>query len=167
MTKFDSGTIARHSRGTGPGGPQDHAVTTRKPVNREVYEGADLIALRLRSAKKPAVIPFLEIPPEEIDLEPVTLEPMSLTDAEPIPIMPLVVPMSEILPFDDEDVPEITPAVASDPADGAAAASSVPAPTRDGKTPTSAPTASPSDGLSLFGVGTILDEKPRGKGRGR
>jgi hypothetical protein len=139
-------------------------VTTRKPVNREVYEGADLIALRLRSAKKPAVIPFLEIPPEEIDLEPVTLEPMSLTDAEPMPIMPLVVPMSEILPFDDEDVPEVIPTVVQDPV---VATSSVPAPTSDGKT-TPGPAAPPSDGLSLFGVGTIIDEKPRGgKGRGR
>jgi hypothetical protein len=139
-------------------------VTTRKTANREVYEGADLIALRLRSAKKPAVIPFLEIPPEEIDLEPVTLEPMSLTDAEPMPIMPLVVPMSEILPFEDDDVPEITPDIAHDPA---AIASSVPAPTSDGKLSTLGPAAPPSDGLSFFGVGTILDEKPRGKGRGR
>ncbi len=143
------------------------SVTTRKPVNRSVYEGADMIALRLRAAKKPAVIPFLEIPPEEIDLEPVTLEPVDLTDAEPMPIMPLVVPASEILPFDDEDVPEVTPvpvnpsANAGDPTANAAHGSS------EAKPPPAPGPAAPGDGLSLFGVGTILDDKPRGKKRGR
>jgi len=141
-------------------------VTTPKPVNRAVYEGADLIALRLRSAKKPAVIPFLEIPPEEIDLEPVTLEPLSLTDAEPIPIMPLVVPLSEILPFDDDDevVPDVIPVVVHDPA--AVVPSSVPAPTSENKPPPG-PAAPINEGLSLFGVGTILDEKSHGKNRRR
>jgi hypothetical protein len=123
-------------------------VTTRKPVNREVYEGADMIALRLRAARKPAVIPFLEIPPEEIDLEPVTLEPVALTDAEPMPIMPLVVPASEILPFDDEEETAAAPTTSN---------------AAEGK-PTSAPTT-PSEGLPLFGVGTILDGKEPGKRR--
>lgn len=138
-------------------------MTTRKPVNREVYEGADMIALRLRSAKKPAVIPFLEIPPEEIDLEPVTLEPVDLTDAEPMPIVPLVVPASEILPFDDDEddgssaaFPAIT--VAQTP------------PTSPSASPVAAtdatPPSNPGD-LSLFGVGTIIDQKPRGKPRPR
>ena len=57
-------------------------MSNSKFVNRSVYEGADMIALRLRAAKKPAVIPFLEIPPEEIDLEPMTIEPVDLTDAQ-------------------------------------------------------------------------------------
>lgn len=137
-------------------------MTNRKPVNRSVYEGADMIALRLRAAKKPAVIPFLEIPPEEIDLEPLTLEPVALTDAEPMPIMPLIVPVSEILPFDDDDeVPEITPHTTDDAASANAAGNA------DSKPPAPGPAAPPADGLSLFGVGTIIDDKPRGKKRGR
>ncbi len=133
-------------------------MTNSKSVNRSVYEGADMIALRLRAAKKPAVIPFLEIPPEEIDLEPVTIEPVELTDAEPMPIMPLVVPVSEILPFDDDDE------------DGTPTAPANQAPSSNVAGP--GPAAPPiSDGLSLFGVGTILDAKPgkdhKGTGRNR
>ncbi len=79
-------------------------MTPRKPVNRAVYEGSDMIALRLRAARKPLVIDLLEIPPEEIDLEPVLLEPIELQNADIQPIEPLVVPMSEILP-DEEGVP--------------------------------------------------------------
>jgi hypothetical protein len=129
-------------------------VTTPKPVNRSVYEGADLIAMRLRAAKKPAVIPFLEIPPEEIDLEPVTIEPVSLVDAEPVSIMPLIVPMDDIMPFDEDDevLPEIIPAPAS-PA---------PMPTITPVDVSGPPT--PSEGLSLFGVG-VIETKPRGKRR--
>lgn len=123
-----------------------------------------MIALRLRAAKKPAVIPFLEIPPEEIDLEPVTIEPVDLTDAEPMPIMPLVVPASEILPFDDDEeggdgVPAPPP-----PAPTSNTAGDVKA------TTPSKPTAPANgEGLSLFGVGTILDHKDRKNrgGRGR
>jgi hypothetical protein len=137
-------------------------VTNPKSVNRSVYEGADMIALRLRAAKKPAVIPFLEIPPEEIDLEPVTIEPVDLTDAEPMPIMPLVVPASEILPFDDEEVDTIE--VVNVPVSGSPTSNAA----GDAKTPTPGPAAPPAnDGLSLFGVGTILDNKDRGgKDRG-
>lgn len=137
-------------------------MTNSKSVNRSVYEGADMIALRLRAAKKPAVIPFLEIPPEEIDLEPVTIEPVDLTDAEPVPIMPLVVPASEILPFDEDgdDVPPPAPAPPSSNTSG------------DARTPAPGPsTPAAGDGLSLFGVGTIIDNKSGkdrgGKGRGR
>jgi len=132
-------------------------VSNSKYVNRSVYEGADMIALRLRAAKKPAVIPFLEIPPEEIDLEPVTIEPVDLTDAEPMPIMPLVVPASDILPFEDDEDVEIElmatpPAPASEPPTSNAAG--------DAKSPIPGPAAPPvSDELSLFGVGTILDSK--------
>lgn len=127
-------------------------MTNSRFVNRSVYEGADMIALRLRAAKKPAVIPFLEIPPEEIDLEPVTIEPVDLTDAEPMPIMPLVVPASEILPFDDDDEGEhISPPVSE---------TQTPNTINDGKTPAPGPAApSANEGLSLFGVGTILDNK--------
>lgn len=135
-------------------------MTNSKSVNRSVYEGADMIALRLRAAKKPAVIPFLEIPPEEIDLEPVTIEPVDLTDAEPMPIMPLVVPVSEILPFDEDedDVPAPVPEPPTSNTNG------------DARTPAPGPAAPPAgDGLSLFGVGTILDNKAgkdrRGKSR--
>lgn len=139
-------------------------MTNSRFVNRSVYEGADMIALRLRAAKKPAVIPFLEIPPEEIDLEPVTIEPVDLTDAEPMPIMPLVVPASEILPFDDDDEGEnISPPVSE---------TQTPNTIHDGKTPAPGPAApSANEGLSLFGVGTILDNKSArdrgGKGRKR
>jgi hypothetical protein len=146
----------RLAQGAGP-----PSVTTRKPVNRSVYEGADMISLRLRAAKKPAVIPFLEIPPEEIDLEPVTLEPVALTDAEPMPIMPLIVPASEILPFDDEEVQQVMPASASERSPGANA------PGDDPKPPANGPSAPADDGLSLFGVGSIIEDKPRGKPRKR
>lgn len=138
-------------------------MTTRKPVNREVYEGADMIALRLRSAKKPAVIPFLEIPPEEIDLEPVTLEPVDLTDAEPMPIVPLVVPASEILPFEDD---EDDGSSAAYPSIRVASVPETPTPPPTPQTPPPAPTET-SEGLSLFGVGTILDQKQRGKPKPR
>lgn len=140
-----------------PAGPQDRdPVTTPKPVNRSVYEGADLIAMRLRAAKKPAVIPFLEIPPEEIDLEPVTIEPVSLTDAEPMPITPLIVPMDDIMPFDEDDEvpPPVPPATGSGPVEQPPAA-----PGSDAGGP---PT--PSEGLSLFGVG-VIETKSRGKRR--
>jgi hypothetical protein len=80
---------------------------TRKNANREVFEGSDMIALRLRAAKKPAVIPFLEIPPEEIEVEPITLDPVDLTEIELVAIAPLTVPMTDILPYDD-DIQEIT-----------------------------------------------------------
>jgi hypothetical protein len=138
-------------------------VTTPKSVNRSVYEGADHIALRLRAAKKPAVIPFLEIPPEEIDLEPMTIEPVSLTDAEPVPIVPLIVPMDDIMPYDEDedDVPTVVPFPAQ--------ATSTPPPA---STPTAPPTTAtgpldnptPADGLSLFGVG-VIETKARGKRR--
>ena len=140
-------------------------MNTRKNVNREVYEGADMIALRLRSAKKPAVIPFLEIPPEEIDLEPVTLEPVDLTDAEPMPIVPLVVPVNEILPFeDDEDDGSSAafPAVQAEPHTPGPATPS-PSDSRTAAPGPVTPGGNSNDGLSLFGVGTILDSKPRGK----
>ncbi len=132
-------------------------MTTRKSLNREIYEGADMIALRLRAAKKPAVIPFLEIPPEEIDLEPVTIEPVDLTDAEPMPIMPLVVPVSEILPF-DEDEDDATSSVSE-----TSTAEMPPSSNRDtdGKTAAPRPAAPTGEGLSLFGVGTIIDKPTR------
>ncbi len=155
-----------HRLALGSGPP---SVTTRKPVNRSVYEGADMISLRLRAAKKPAVIPFLEIPPEEIDLEPLTLDPVDLTDAEPMPIMPLIVPASEILPFEDDDeMPEITPVITSDSstAEASSPTPNVPGGT-DTRNPGGGPTTPPSDGLSLFGVGTIIDDQPRGKNRKR
>ena len=134
-------------------------MTNSKFLNRSVYEGADMIAMRLRAAKKPAVIPFLEIPPEEIDLEPVTIEPVDLTDAEPMPIMPLVVPASEIMPFEDDEIDNIdvisTPVVEPPTANTGA----------DIKTPLPGPTSPPvSDGLSLFGVGTIINSTTKGQG---
>jgi hypothetical protein len=134
-------------------------VTTPKFVNRSVYEGADHIALRLRSARKPAVIPFLEIPPEEIDLEPVTIEPLSLIDAELVSIHPLVVPVSDILPFDDED--EAVEIPAADIKTLPVSVSSVVAPS----TPSSSPNA--SEELSLFGVGVIETKGSKGRSKKR
>jgi hypothetical protein len=78
-------------------------VTTRKPVNRAVYEGSDMIALRLRAARKPLVIDLLEIPPEEIDFEPVLLDPIELSDSDIQPIEPMIVPASEIQPDEDPE----------------------------------------------------------------
>ncbi len=128
-------------------------MTINKSVNRSVYEGADLIAMRLRAAKKPAVIPFLEIPPEEIDVEPVTIEPVSLLDAEPIPIMPLIVPMDDIMPFDEDE--EVQPAVIT-PTDSAHSTNPPPV------APAGPPPA--TEGLSLFGVG-VIETRARGKPR--
>lgn len=127
-------------------------MTIPKSVNRSVYEGADLISLRLRSARKPAVIPFLEIPPEEIDLEPVTIEPVTLSNAELISIKPLVVPLSDILPFDDDEPPQnvATPSALL-------LETSTPT-THTPSSPTSAPantSPTPNEGLSFFGVGVI------------
>ncbi len=135
-------------------------MTIPKSVNRSVYEGADLISLRLRSARKPAVIPFLEIPPEEIDLEPVTIEPVSLSNAELISIKPLVVPLSDILPFDDDEPP------LSVPPPSERSLSALSALMLETSTPTihtpSSPTSvpantspTPNEGLSFFGVGVI------------
>lgn len=144
-------------------------VTIPKSVNRSVYEGADLISLRLRSARKPAVIPFLEIPPEEIDLEPVTIEPVSLSGAELISIKPLVVPISDILPFDDEEPPQIIP----QQSERSLSASTTPLlqpSTLSTQTPpsqTSAPmhtSSTPNEGLSFFGVG-VIETKSRNKKR--
>ena len=104
-----------------------------------------MIGLRLRAAKKPAVIPFLEIPPEEIDLEPITIDPFDLTEAEPMPIAPLIVPMDEILPYDEEDDEVITK----------------PKVTSQGKNIPDKPAANPNSNFSspkvlpLFGVGEI------------
>ena len=144
-------------------------MTIPKSVNRSVYEGADLISLRLRSARKPAVIPFLEIPPEEIDLEPVTIEPVSLSDAELISIKPLVVPLSDILPFEDDEPPQMI----SPPPERLLLASTAPLSqpsTSSTQTPpsqTSAPANMPptsNEGLSFFGVG-VIETKSRSKKR--
>jgi len=81
-------------------------VTTRKPANRAVFEGSDMIALRLRAARKPLVIDLLEIPPEEIDFEPVLIDPIELSDSDVIPIEPLIVPASEIQP-DEDPAPQV------------------------------------------------------------
>jgi hypothetical protein len=132
-------------------------------MNREVFEGSDLIGLRLRAAKKPAVIPFLEIPPEEIDVEPITIDPFDLSEAEPISIAPLIVPMEDILPYDedddeddeDDDENTIVPPPLSVEVKNI---SSVKSQLRD-KTNKSSP-----DKLSLFGVGEI---EPQGKSRRR
>jgi hypothetical protein len=128
--------------------------STNKPLNREVFEGSDMIGLRLRAAKKPAVIPFLEIPPEEIDLEPITIDPFDLTEAEPMPISPLIVPMDEILPYDEEDdevmtKPEVTPQEKNIPNKPAANPNS---------------NVSSPNALPLFGVGEI---DTTGKSQGR
>jgi hypothetical protein len=139
-------------------------VTIPKSVNRSVYEGADLISLRLRSARKPAVIPFLEIPPEEIDLEPVTIEPVSLSDTELISIKPLVVPLSDILPFDDDEPPQIIPLLSESPLPAPMSPvveSSTPL-IHKPPSPTSAPASTSStlnEGLSFFGVGVIETKK--------
>ena len=146
-------------------------MTTPKFVNRMVYEGADHVALRLRSARKPAVIPFLEIPPEEIDLEPVTIEPVSLIDSELILIGPLVVPVSDILPFDDDEVFEIPGADSKTLVVPVSPAVALPTPINPASlvTPSLSVNAAPSlsassEGLSFFGVG-VIEPKVQGKKR--
>ncbi len=110
--------------------------------------------MRLRAAKKPAVIPFLEIPPEEIDLEPITIDPFDLTEAEPISIAPLIVPMDDILPFDEEDEEEAPPPIPVDHKNTSQAKS----------TPSNSTNNSSPENLSLFGVGEI---ETQGKSRRR
>jgi hypothetical protein len=112
----------------------EDAVTTRKPVNRAVYEGSDMIALRLRAARKPLVIDLLEIPPEEIDVEPVLLEPVELQDTDILPIEPLIIPASLIQPDDLDAGPIIGSGVNGPLLGSGGSASSV---------------------LSLFGVGWV------------
>jgi hypothetical protein len=141
------GARHRHHPPAPPARPP--TVTTRKPVNREVFEGSDLISLRLRAAKKPAIITLLELLPDEIDFEPVTIEPMTISEIEEVtPIEPLIVPASEIIPFeegDDDDVTfELPPASPAKPA-----------------TPPTAP-ATDIGGLPLFGVGWV-DTSPARK----
>ncbi len=125
----------------------------RKTPNREVFEGSDILGLRLRAAKKPAVIPFLEIPPEEIDIEPITLDPVDLTEAEPISISPLTVPMEDILPYEDDDEEEYSepPKPVQTPTPEKTPSKVTPKPTAPGN-------------LSLFGVGEI---ETKGKSRRR
>jgi hypothetical protein len=134
--------------------------STRKNANREVFESSDMIGLRLRAAKKPPVIPFLEIPPEEIDVEPITLDPIDLSEVEPVAITPLIVPMDDILPYED-DIEEIADIrVATQPAVSPLTTPAAPitAPAAPQK---NTPTTKPNSGtLSLFGVGEI-DPKAR------
>jgi hypothetical protein len=118
-------------------------VSTRKSCNRAVFEGSDVIALRLRAARKPMVIDLLEIPPEEIDFEPIPLEPVVLLEHDVVPIEPLIVPDSEILPIDDDEAP--------------------PPPTAPNPGPVSAAGSDKPKEFPLFGVGWVdVRSKRRG-----
>jgi hypothetical protein len=135
-------------------------TSSKRSLNREVFEGSDILGMRLRAAKKPAVIPFLEIPPEEIDLEPITIDPFDLIEAEPLSIAPLVVPMDEILPYDDDDEDlEINLATNAPPT--LADAKKIPPEKPAVKPPSD---SSSKESLSLFGVGEI---ETKGKTRRR
>lgn len=109
-------------------------MNTPKNVNREVFQGSDMIGLRLRAAKKPAILSMFEIPMEEIEIEPEMIEPVTVADVEVVSIVPMVVPADAILPWDDDDG-QATP--------------STPA----------TPPSHPLGDLPLFGVGWI-DSKP-------
>jgi hypothetical protein len=78
-------------------------VNNPKNVNREVFQGSDMIALRLRAAKKPAILSMFEIPMEEIEIEPEMIEPVTVADVEVVSIVPMVVPADAILPWDDDE----------------------------------------------------------------
>lgn len=98
-----------------------------------------MIALRLRAAKKPAILSMFEIPMEEIEIEPEMIEPVLVADVEVVSIQPMVVPAEAILPWDDDE-----PAPPPPPAPGPAQPSS-------------------SGELPLFGVGWIDSKKPRNR----
>ena len=72
-----------------------------RQVNREVFAGSDVIALRLRAAKRPEVIDFLLIPAEEIDLEPEQIEPAVIHDGDVQALVPAILHPSEIQPIDE------------------------------------------------------------------
>jgi hypothetical protein len=84
-----------------PRGPED-VVSTPRVVNRQVFQGSDIIALRLRSARKPMIIDLMEIPLREIDFEPVLIEPVTIAECEVVPIIPLIVPACDLLPLDED-----------------------------------------------------------------
>jgi hypothetical protein len=50
----------------------------RLPINRAVYIGSEALLRRLRAAKRPDIIVPLEIPPEEMDIEPTTADHSAL-----------------------------------------------------------------------------------------
>ncbi len=77
-----------------------------RQVNREVFAGSDMIALRLRAAKRPEVIDFLLIPAEEIDLEPEQIEPAVIHDGDVQALVPAILHPSEIQPLDEPRVIE-------------------------------------------------------------
>ena len=62
-----------------------------------------MISLRLRAAKKPAILSMFEIPLEEIEIEPEMIEPVLVSDVEVVSIEPMVVPADAILPWEDDE----------------------------------------------------------------
>ena len=82
-----------------------------RQVHREVFAGSDVIASRLRAAKRPEVLDFLLIPAEEIDLEPEQIEPAVIHEADLQPLVPAILHPSEIQPIEEprpvEPFPEL------------------------------------------------------------
>jgi hypothetical protein len=122
-------------------------VNNPRSVNREVFQGSDMIALRLRAAKKPAILSLFELPYEEIEIEPEMIEPVLVNDVEVVSIEPMVVPMDAILPWEDDEEGSAAP-----PAGQAPAAPPPPPPPVPGKG---------SGELPLFGVGWIDSKRGR------
>lgn len=93
----------------------------RRVRNIEVFAGSEHIVRRLRAAKRPEILLPLEIPPEELDLEPETIDPDQRPvpaadddDIDDLPSLPLFHPLPpparpaqlaahEILPDDEDD----------------------------------------------------------------
>lgn len=85
----------------------------------EVFAGSDHIVRRLRAAKRPEILMPLEIPPEEMDIEPVMLEPgyadapddrpiddlpaLPLAQQPLVTMKPVLLSAHEILPDDEDD----------------------------------------------------------------
>jgi hypothetical protein len=61
------------------------AVNESKSSGRHIFEGAVHIALRLRVAKDPTGGILFQVPPEEIDLEPDTIDPVAVKGHEIFP----------------------------------------------------------------------------------
>jgi hypothetical protein len=60
-------------------------VKKSKSSDRHVFEGAGHITLRLQVAKDPTGEILFQVPAEEIDLEPDTIDPLAVKEHEIIP----------------------------------------------------------------------------------
>lgn len=75
-------------------------MPSRQP-NLEVFAGSDHIVRRLRAAKRPEILMPLEIPTDELEIEPEMVEPGTEQTFDEVPIDDL-----PSLPLDDRPPPQ-------------------------------------------------------------